>query len=289
MKLQLLLIATVVFLLFPATGSAAPAHKPYRLLKVGSRGRAVKDAQWLLGGHKPSVYPFAPYRGRPTGEFGARTARAVLAIKWRLGYPLPAAKRPVFGRDLYLFLTGKKARPLAWLGRAAQRIHHLQPRSPAHAASCDRRVVAVARRELALHVHEVPDGSNDSPRIRLYQAVTGAFRLPWCASFIQYVYRTAGIGTIANASAGVFYIVDWAHARGWLRARPSIGAAVAYLSALGHIGIVERVTSTGFYTIEGNNGNAVREDWHPLGYLRTVFIDPPCIAPAQPALRRGTR
>jgi len=50
-------------------------------------------------------------------------------------------------------------------------------------------VVRLAKAEVG--VRESPAGSNDGPRIRVYQKTTGALRAPWCASFIRYIYGAA--------------------------------------------------------------------------------------------------
>ena len=40
-------------------------------------------------------------------------------------------------------------------------------------------------------VKEHPAGSNDGPRVREYQKVTGAYKAPWCASYTAWAYRMA--------------------------------------------------------------------------------------------------
>lgn len=244
----------------PVTGGPNPLH-------VGDRGQRVKDLQWLLTGHKPSVYrTTVRYELAVDGIYGPGTRRAVRAAKWRLGYPKAEVYGFLAGRQLVEILTGKRARPLGWIGLASKRVHGAVAGVK---SACDLRVIAAARSQLG--VHEVPMGSNDGARVRVFQAVTGAFRLPWCASFVQWDLKTARYGTIAGG-AGVFAIVAAAHARTLVHALPRPGALVAYLSNLGHIGIVERVTKRGFYSIEGNSSDAVRRRWHATGWSRTVFI-----------------
>lgn len=48
----------------------------------------------------------------------------------------------------------------------------------------------VAEKEIG--VKEDPPNSNDGLRIREYQKVTGAFKAPWCASFVTWCYKQAG-------------------------------------------------------------------------------------------------
>jgi hypothetical protein len=272
-----LVLAALTAVLVATAGPAQPSglrglssavsvslHAP---LRAGDRGQKVRDLQWLLSGHRPSVYRHSvhPYGGRIDGVYGPRTQKAVRAAKWRLGYPSNALDGRA-GNQLFELLLGKRARPLEWIGRASKRVHAAIEGQTA----CSRRIAAVARAELG--VHEIPDGSNDGPRIRVYQAVTGAYHAAWCASFSQYVLKAAGIGTIADRSAGVFYIASWAHRHTMLHALPKPGSLVIYLKNLGHMGVVERVTSTGFYSIEGNSSNAVRRRWHRTGDKHTVFV-----------------
>lgn len=114
-------------------------------------------------------------------------------------------------------------------------------------------------------VHEVPMGSNTGPTVRIYQSVTGAYGAPWCASFVQWCLTRVGGGPIANRSAGVFYITDYARRRGWLVSRPKPGDLVAFLNGTGHIGIVRTLTKTGYTTVEGNAGNQVESNSYRFG------------------------
>lgn len=262
----------------PQTPPAAPA-----VLQAGDSGPRVAALQWLLTGGRPSVYSGVRTlpRAGVDGVFGPATASAVVAMKRRLGFP-DRALLPIAGRDLLDILTGKRGRPIGYITRATKRLaEDEQIAADAASTACAKRAIEIARGELG--VHEIPDGSNDSPRIRVYQAVTGAFRAPWCASFSMWVMqqarigfpKTAWSGAIADNSAGVFHIVDWARGHGWLMAIPKPAYLVAFTDRLGHIGIVERVDQTGFLSLEGNSGNAVRERWHPFGARPAVFIRVP--------------
>lgn len=269
-----LVLILIVFLGLFAYAASARAATP---LRVGSHGQRVKDIQWLLSGHKPSVYrkTVYTYRGRLDGLYGPQTATAVKSAKWRLGYPMKNVDGRA-GSQLFAFLLGKKARPLGWIGRASARAGRPGGfgETTNKALACGSKIVSRARSQIG--VHEIPDGSNDGARVRVFQRVTGAFRAPWCASFVQWVLQGSIGHTIANRSAGVFYIVDWARRHALAHALPRVGAAVAYLRNLGHIGIVEKVTSTGFYAIEGNYSNSVQRVWHRTGDQRTVFIYAGC-------------
>jgi hypothetical protein len=267
--IPLALAAAIIATAAPTATATLPArgafHPP---LQQGDTGRQVADLQWLLEGHKPSAY-----RGiatldpsmRPDGILGPRTASAIVEMKRRLGWPDRALK-PIAGRDLREILLGQRARPIGWIARAAKRLKTVtvQP------TPCTSRIIATAEQEIG--VHEQPDGSNDGARIRTYQSVTGAYRAPWCASFVQWVLKTAGYGTIADRSATVFYITDYAYTHGWSHAIARPGALVGFLNDQGHIGIVKSVTAHGFYSIEGNHSNRVAEVYRRIGEVPMVFI-----------------
>jgi PKD repeat protein len=138
------------------------------------------------------------------------------------------------------------------------------------------RIVALARRELNLGVREVPDGSNRAPAIRRYETATrGAmFGAPWCAYFVSYVARRAGV-PIGAGGAGlgyVPYIRSWAkQSKRWKRT-PRAGDLITFPQ---HVGIVENVYANHtLTTIEGNAGNAVRRRWRrwgeAMGYVRVA-------------------
>lgn len=260
-------MAVLLALLFAAqAGAAVP------VLKRGDHGQRVADLQWLLGGHRPSAYRgISTFRGKPNGLFGANTARGVVRMKLRLGWPVKEA-RPIAGRDFIEILTGKRKRPIMYVARAARRVRE---GIPGEQPPCVRRVLSIARSQVG--VSEVW-GSNWGPQVREYQSATGAYRAPWCVSFAQWVFRRAGYGTFANRSAAVFYVREYARGRGWLRARPKAGALVLFLDRLGHMGIVERVTASGFISIEGNASNRVLRRTHYTARRPLVFAYlPRCI------------
>lgn len=122
-------------------------------------------------------------------------------------------------------------------------------------------VVVAARSYLG--VREVPDGSNSGPSVSKFQSSTGAYRLPWCVSFQQYCIKSTLGYTIADATAGVFYLVSWGRKHGYLRPVAEPGLLVAFLNGAGHIGIVESVTGDSMTTIEGNHNNSVARVTRP--------------------------
>lgn len=52
------------------------------------------------------------------------------------------------------------------------------------------RALAIAKSQVGVKEH--PPNSNDGPKVREYQRVTGAFRAAWCASFTAWAYKEAG-------------------------------------------------------------------------------------------------
>ncbi len=123
-------------------------------------------------------------------------------------------------------------------------------------------LLGVARGEVG--VIEVPRGSNSGPRVRVYQSSTGAYHAPWCASFVQWCLKQVGAGPIAHRSAGVFYIANYARSHGWLRWKPKAGMLICYLDGEGHMGIIQSVSATAIFAIEGNHENSVQKVRRPL-------------------------
>lgn len=114
---------------------------------------------------------------------------------------------------------------------------------------------------VALHeigVKEHPAGSNDGPRVHEYQAVTGAYRAAWCASFVQWCLKQAGCAVPAfGRSAYVPYILSTAKAHGMLVNAPKPGDIVCFDwerdGVADHIGFVLKVIDhRTFETVEGN-------------------------------------
>jgi hypothetical protein len=103
---------------------------------------------------------------------------------------------------------GVGARMLAWrvsghYGKAttdkAKLWRHFNP------PTLGERIVAVAAKEVGTTEH--PPGSNDGTRVNVYQSSTGAYRAPWCASFVLWVLRQAGYnGQVAPTPA---YVPSW--------------------------------------------------------------------------------
>jgi CHAP domain-containing protein len=119
---------------------------------------------------------------------------------------------------------------------------------------------------------EQPPGSNDSPRIAQYRSATAgaAGPGPWCAYFVSWACRQAGVpvGENGQGFGSVDALYAWAQRAG--RAQP-VGSG--YTPRPGdlivfnqHIGIVENVLPNGqIQTIEGNSSDRVSRRTHPRG------------------------
>lgn len=269
----------IALVALPPTVRAAPVLPPPPIPKTlheGSHGKRVAALQWLLAGHAPSVYRgVRSYRGRVDGDFGPATALAVWNMKWRLGYPLYRINYTA-GPMLFNYLLGRQARTLPMISIAAVRAKRLV-RQRAAKTELERRLLTLEASQLG--VHEIPDGSNRGPRISYpigavpsYQSSTGAYGLPWCASFQQWALALILGHELADRSAGVFAIKDWAWRHGLVHAIPKPTDLVAFVDGSGHIGMVETIAGNGFWSLEGNEGNAVRRVWHPFRSQPMVFI-----------------
>jgi hypothetical protein len=276
-------LLAVATLAASASAATSQIHAPANvMMHVGSSGQRVKDLQWLLGNHDPNVFRTsklkATFRAKPNGLFGANTAKAVIAYKWQLGYPKRMLRRAVVGPYFFELLTGKAHRPIAWVARASKRLSApaVNPFGPSAMA------LKIRQTELMqLGVTEIPLGSNNGFAVNQYQRVTGALGLAWCVSFQQWAFKISGYGTFAYDTAAVYTAVDYAQARGLLRARPKVGALVAFVDydryghripGTGHMGYVVKVTVSGFVSIEGNEANGVHELYHANSERPHVFI-----------------
>lgn len=284
----------------PAKRQAFPLHAK-TVRSAASCGQHVADLQWLLHGGKPyAMHQVKPtFKGRPNGSYGAITKHDVLAMKFRIGYPKAGqcgAKTTLLidTTTSYFFhvLEGTAIRPTCWVGLAAQRV-----KGAVRTGATDT-ALAIQRFEISqLGVHEIPDGSNRGPCISIvdgcavylgngpYQSSTGAYGAAWCASFADYMLKLiTGHGFGSTNDAYVPAIAEYAQAHNELAAKPRVGSFVIYLSRdlqlvnAFHIGYVVRVTATGVQTVEGNEGNAVRELWRPFATNRMVYVNVPGVA-----------
>jgi hypothetical protein len=137
-------------------------------------------------------------------------------------------------------------------------------------------IVNLVRNEVG--VAEQPPGSNDAPRIAQYrQATAGSGVGPWCAYFVSWAAREAGV-PIGDAGQGYGLVDDvWAWAERSGKAIPASGTPQPgdLIVWDEHIGVVESVEPDGsIKTIEGNSSDAVsrrsygRDGGGAIGYVR---------------------
>lgn len=146
-------------------------------------------------------------------------------------------------------------------------------------------VMSIAREELG--VHEVPDGSNTSPRIREYQAATWlpGTGWPWCVAYVQWVYKKAG-RPIPYRTAASYDFLDWATKVGWRTYTPRRGDIVIWNIGAGHTSLFRSDTATTVLSIDGNVSNRVKfcERHKSLvrGYIRIPANTPDVPVPKPP-------
>ena len=127
-------------------------------------------------------------------------------------------------------------------------------------------------------VAEQPPGSNDSPRIAQYrQATAGSGVGPWCAYFVSWAARQAGVplGDSGQGFGRVDDVMAWAQQAGKALPAGSTPAAGDLIVWDEHIGVVERVDPDGtIRTIEGNSSDRVSQRTYgsdgggAVGYVR---------------------
>jgi cell wall-associated NlpC family hydrolase len=139
---------------------------------------------------------------------------------------------------------------------------HTTATQPSKASGRGKDVVHAARTQLG--VRENPPGSNRNP-----YGPTAA----WCSSFATAMWRKAGVKIpVLPFSGDVF---RWGERNGHAygkhalhEARPGdvliFGTGPQNTSTSTHIGIVEKVEGNQVTMIEGNSGDAVRRNTHPL-------------------------
>jgi len=189
----------------------------------------------------------------------------------------PRQPQPPAGSAFSSVLASQTAAPTA-LAATASPIAAAATAPAAYGASPGLRALQIAAGEIG--VTEQPPGSNDGPRIAQYrQAVAGAGVGPWCAYFVSWAAREAGVplGEAGQGFGAVAALWDWAQRTG--RAIPASagppqpGDLIVWDGV--HVGIVERVDAQGnIHTIEGNSSNMVTRRVHDstgdgaTGYVR---------------------
>jgi hypothetical protein len=144
--------------------------------------------------------------------------------------------------------------------------------------SAGQAMVNLARGEVG--VSEQPPGSNDSPRIAQFRKATAGSGVgPWCAYFVSWAAREAGvpIGDSGQGFGRVDDVYAWAQRTGKAipngsGVKPQQGDLIVWDE---HIGMVESVDPDGtIHTIEGNSSDKVSQRTYPpgggnaVGYVR---------------------
>jgi hypothetical protein len=149
---------------------------------------------------------------------------------------------------------------------------------PAGGTSAGQAMLTAARAEVG--VAEQPPGSNDSPRIAQYrQATAGSGVGPWCAYFVSWAARGAGVplGDQGQGFGRVDDVYAWAQRAGKAiptgpGVTPQPGDLIVWDE---HVGIVESVDGDGtIHTVEGNSSDRVSQRTYgpdgggAIGYVR---------------------
>jgi hypothetical protein len=141
------------------------------------------------------------------------------------------------------------------------------------------RMVAIAMREAARNVQEVPYHSNTGPEIRKYHTAVKHAHItePWCAIFVSWVAREAGypLGSVSQGIWDVQNLFKWGRAEGFYfrKGTRSVRPGDIAVHGYGHAGIVARVKANGdVWSVDANWSDSVR--YHPEpsisidGYIR---------------------
>lgn len=290
-RLRLLtLVAAVAAALAPAT----PAHAANRpVLHVGDSSRRICAVKWMISGphgHRPNTFtvrgtytrPLRPkcnYAGKPWGA-------AIVAYKFRIGYPMKLVK-PVAGPYFFALLRGTKHRPLLWVALAQRRAKAIRP-GPTKLAL---RIVAFETRQLGTREQcggycnrgwvKGPGGYS----VDDFERYFGLRGLQWCGIFqrFSWLHEGADFGGWASNPYYVPSIVQGGLAHGYVSGTARVGSLVAFLSSRStvsahHVGMVVRIVRSGYYTIEGNSGDAARRHYYPFGNALRVFVNDPKVA-----------
>lgn len=191
------------------------------------------------------------------------------------------------GRTTYTYRDGAGRRGRAYaagilklLGQGRRLTVQRTDRVPRRQRKPLDRLLAAARSQLG--VVEV-GGENRGPSVSKYQAATTVpgTGWPWCQAFVRWCMDQAGILRDGYRGAYVPDFERWARVvKLWRTGRPRAGWAIVF-GGTGHVGIVEKVTTTlsgrvKVHTIEGNASDGVRrmtydvDDPRIRGYVAIV-------------------
>lgn len=121
---------------------------------------------------------------------------------------------------------------------------------------------------------EIPKGSNWGPHVQGYlQSVGITFPASWCAAFVYWVMRQAGITVTAVVPKTGGVLKMWQMAKDYRVKTPQPGDVfiMDYGKGLGHTGIVLAVEGANIRTIDGNtNSDGSREGYQVANRVRPI-------------------
>lgn len=142
----------------------------------------------------------------------------------------------------------------------------------AHAATDHERALSWAHAQLGRH--EIPDGSNSGPFVRLCQRATWlpGTGWPWCVAFFIAAWKHGAGVVLPWLGAGAYAFLDWARANGCAVSieHAVAGDAVILNIGAGHCAMLAQAWHPGdavVHTIDGNWSNAVTPVDHPIGQV----------------------
>lgn len=289
-----------------AAAFAAPAQAASRTFHVGDASALVCGSKWEISGphgHRPNIFTVRGTYTRPLrpkcNYAGKAWGRAIVAYKYRLGYPTKLLK-PVAGQYFFKLLRGPRdQRPLLWIALAQRRAKAIKP-GPTKLA-----LKIVAWERLQIGTHETCGGYCNRGSLKgpggysvdALERMAGLLGQQWCGILQWDAFKLNGV-IFAPPPYNPFYVPSigqWALNHGYalykgkrvykatITGTARVGSLVSFLkgpSALDghHVGIVSSINRHGYYTIEGNSGDAVRSHWYPWGSALRVFINVPGVA-----------
>lgn len=132
------------------------------------------------------------------------------------------------------------------------------------------KILAVAKDQLGKE--EIPRGSNWGQHVQGYlQSVGITFPASWCAAFVYWVMKQAGITATAVVPKTGGVLKMWQMAKDYRVTDPQPGDVfiMDYGKGLGHTGLVVRVEGANIVTIEGNtNSDGSREGYQVATRVR---------------------
>jgi hypothetical protein len=212
------------------------------------------------------------FRGLNTGRDPPMTVAVSLETTLARISELNAAfSPPAAATPTAVASTSQAAAPASFASALKQASASGGVTAPAPGGGGVQAMLAAAAGEIG--VTEQPPGSNESPRIREYRAASGSPPPgPWCAYFVSWAARQAGmpIGPNGSGFGSVDAVWSWAQSAGRTSQQPRPGDLVVWDE---HIGIVEAVLPNGqIQTIEGNTSDSVARRTHTtsgvVGYVR---------------------